>query len=1011
MPLTLEQRRHRLRSRIEELEVWRLRARVSIDGWTCDGAPITLGAPWPTRDGVRHFAARASAPADWPLAEIRLRLDLGGESLVTLDCEAGEETFGLDPYHNEFPLKARVFALKAESVARLPFGEPVPAPTLGRAELAYIDVEVESLHRLVRQIVEAAATLGAHEVVPHLLDAGEAAMRALRWPSHTPDYVARIAQLPNMSLVWRLPQVVADPPALDDDERASVTRARLALEARLRELQTTYPPRGKIALTGHAHIDLAWLWPYDETRRKLRRTFHTALGLLARSPDFIFNQSTAHYYAEIERDDPALFDAIRARVAEGRWEAIGAMWVEPDTNMPTGESLVRQLLYGQRYFERTFGAASTVCWLPDCFGFSPALPQLLRQAGVDSFFTIKVNWSETNKFPHDLFWWEGLDGARVLAHTFDNPLAGYNGFVRPDGTAPTWNNFRQKDRHDETLLAVGYGDGGGGVTPDMLAREVQLRDFPALPAAGWSRVDAFFARAHAQARRRDMPVWSGEMYLELHRATLTSQSGVKLRHRRAERGLIVAETAAALAHLLGGPAPASLEAPWRVTLKNEFHDILPGSSIHEVYQDAHRELDGVIETAAAAQSTALVILAGLAPKGGAEDALLIVNPSLHARAIELPLVDGFVSTGETVAPLCALIVRRSALAPFPGLKLDGHVLENAHLRAELGLDGTLASLVHKDTGREALAGRGNQLWVYGQDKPRNWDAWDVEEDYEASGEEIVALDALDVVADGPHYASLRVSRRWRSSRIVQEIGLSANGRRLDIRTHLDWRDRRALLRTLTPAAVAARRATAECAFGVIERPTFANTSWEAAMFEWAAHRFVDVSEPGFGLALLNDAKYGHSARGGVLGLSLVRGSIYPDLTADEGEQSFTYALMPHAGAWHEGGVREEADALNQPLLSMSAPGAANGAMQPLAVGGLAVALAGLKGAEDGAGLVLRIYEPSGARGIANPQPPKGWRVVGPVDLLERPVAVGPALRPFEVRSWRLEKERAGLVGD
>ena len=1003
MSLNLDQRRQRLRDRREELEVWRVRARARIDGWTCDGAPHRLGAPWPSREGVRLFAVTASAPADWPLEATRLRLDLGGESLVTLAYEAGEESFGLDPYHTEFPLAARAFSLKAESVARMPFGQPNFSPALGRAEFVWIDEEVETLDRLIQQIVEAAATLGTHEVVTHLLDAGEAAMRALRWPSNTKDYVARITQLPDMQSVWRLPAVEPNPPALDEEERASVTRARLALAARLRALQGEYPPRGKIALTGHAHIDLAWLWPYDETRRKLRRTFHTALGLMARSADFIFNQSTAHYYAQIEEDDPALFEAVRARVAEGRWETLGAMWVEPDTNMPTGESLVRQLLYGQRYFARAFGKPSTVCWLPDCFGFSPALPQLLRQAGVDSFFTIKVNWSETNKLPHDLFWWEGLDGARVLAHTFDNPLSGYNGFVRPDGTAPTWRNFRQKDRHDETLLAVGYGDGGGGVTPDMVAREVQLRDFPALPVTRWSRVDDFFARAHARARTCEMPVWSGEMYLELHRATLTSQSGVKRRHRRAERGLITAETLGALAHLAGGPAPASLEAPWRVTLKNEFHDILPGSSIHEVYEDAHRELDGVIAAAQAAQGEALARLAALTPKGGAADAVLVVNPCLHARALEGALGEDFVSTGESVPPLSARVIRRGALAAAPGLRRDGRVLENAHLRAEIGPDGALASLIHKASGREALAGRGNQLWAYVQDKPRNWDAWDVEEDYEASGEEIVALDALEAAADGPHYASLRVTRRWRSSRIVQEIGLAANGRRLDIRTHLDWRDRRALLRTLTPAAVSARRATAECAFGVIERPTFANTSWEAAMFEWAAHRFIDVSEPGFGLALLNDAKYGHSAKGCVLGLSLVRGSVYPDLLADEGEQTFTYALMPHVGAWHEGGVREEAEALNQPLLALAAPGAADGVLQPLAVEGLPVALAGLKRAEDGAGLVLRVYEPAGARGIATPQPPPGWRVTGPVDLLENPAEAAPALRPFEVRSWRLEK--------
>jgi alpha-mannosidase len=331
------------------------------------------------------------------------------------------------------------------------------------------------------------------------------------------------------------------------------------------------------------------------------------------------------------------------------------------------------------------------------------------------------------------------------------------------------------------------------------------------------------------------------------------------------------------------------------------------------------------------------------------------------------------------------------------------VLENAHLRAQLGADGTLASLVHKATGREALADRGNQLWVYRQDKPRDWDAWDIDEDYEKSGEELVALDSMEVAAQGPHYAALRVTRSWRSSRVVQEIGLSANGRRLDFRTLIDWRDRRVLLRTKTPARVAARHAIAECAFGVIERQTHANTSWEQAMFEWVAHRFVDLSEPGFGLALLNDAKYGHSARDNVLGLSLVRSPVYPDPLADEGEQRFTYALMPHAGAWHEAGVREEAEALNQPLLSRAVSGLTEGAFQPLAVEGLPVGLGGLKPAEEGAGLVLRIYEPAGARGVATPQPPKGWRVVGPVDLMERPVSAGPELGPFEVRSWRLER--------
>ena len=458
--------------------------------------------------------------------------------------------------------------------------------------------------------------LGGHAVVPHLLDCRRSrASAALDWPSDTADYIARMAPSPQQQKIWELPKLIDDAAALDQGQRASVVAAYDELIDALKALKERFPPEGELLLTGHAHIDLCWLWPYPETRRKMRRTFHTALSLMEASDDFRFNQSTAHYYAQIEQDDPALLKAIKARVKSGQWETIGGMWVEPDTNMPTGESLARQILYGQRYFEKHFGKRHTVCWLPDCFGFSGALPQILKQGGIDSFFTIKVNWSETNRIPTDLFWWEGIDGSRVLTHTFDNPIGGYNGEVRPDSYLPTWRNFRGKTHHDTSLLAVGYGDGGGGVTPEMVEREVQLRDFPAIPQARWGHVADFFAGAQKRATEVNLPVWSGEIYLELHRATLTTQSGVKRKHRQAERALITAETAASLAHMLGAPQPKSLEAHWRVVLKNEFHDILPGSSINEVYQDAAAELGGAVDAGKAAQAEALGAIAAQLPKG------------------------------------------------------------------------------------------------------------------------------------------------------------------------------------------------------------------------------------------------------------------------------------------------------------------------------------------------------------------------------------------------------------
>ena len=557
MPLRIDQRLERLRARRRELAFWRISESRDVEGWRREGAPIALHAPWPRHDGAVAFAAQGAAPDEWPLEETRLALDLGGESLLTLAYEDGENvSFGLDVNHQEFPLAGRRFVIRAESVARHPFGQPVANPRLQRAALIRLDLALVRFADLIAIVVEAAETLGAHEAAPHLVEAAEAALRAIDWPSTTADYIARVASAPSQQAIWRRPPTSADPAPLNDRERASVAAAEVALRARLVALQRRFPPQGEVAMTGHAHIDLAWLWPYEETRRKLRRSFHTALALMRQAPDFRFNQSSAQFYAQIEADEPALFAAIAERIAAGQWEPTGGMWVEPDTNMPCGESLARQILYGQRYFERAFGARHRVCWLPDCFGFSPALPQLLRQGGIDSFLTIKVTWSETNKFPHDLFWWEGLDGSRVLAHTFDNPVNGYNGEARPGCIGPTWANFRAKTRHPETLLAIGYGDGGGGPTPQWLDNERLMRELPALPRARWARVDDFFARAHeTAAATKATPTWRGEIYLELHRATLTTQSGVKRRHRRAEAALIAAETAASLACLLGAPAP------------------------------------------------------------------------------------------------------------------------------------------------------------------------------------------------------------------------------------------------------------------------------------------------------------------------------------------------------------------------------------------------------------------------------------------------------------------------
>jgi alpha-mannosidase len=1017
-PLTHSQRLARLRVRIAELSHWLVRAAHDLTGWHAGGAPLSLGDPWPSGgEVVRLDHGSVDLPTGWPLEGTFLDLDLGGEGLVRLRYADGSaEGFGHDPNHRRYPLRGRRFAIEAEVVARLPFGQPVPDPRLRHARLVWLEPDLVRLHRRLRLLAETVAALPEHEVAGGLLSTAERSLAALRWPSETATYLSRIADDPEQQALWtRPPGLEPAPPALDEEARASIVTASSHLDRHLHGLREYHPKHGSILLTGHAHLDLAWLWPVEETRRKARRTFHTVLAQLDRHPEMTFNQSTAQLYAWLEEDDPDLLHRIARHVAEGRWEPVGGMWVEPDTNLPTGESLARQLLYGQRYLKRTFGVCHRVAWLPDCFGFSPALPQLLRLAGIDGFFTIKVTWSETNRFPHDLFWWEGLDGSRVLAHLFDNPRGGYNGDPGPRSLVDVWGNCRGKETHAESLLSIGYGDGGGGPTEEMLDDAADVALLPVVPYARFGRVDELFARLRTSAAHEETPAWVGELYLELHRGTLTSQGRTKWLHRRAERALLAAEVLGGLRALLGDAPSPSLEPAWRVLLRNEFHDILPGSGIREVYERAEAELGDVLATAGRAEADHLAALAGRwAGDAGGRPALLAVNSELGARPVRAELsedvpgaqaTDGgwVVATADLVPGLGARVIADSDAVP--GVSVSGRHLENAAIRVELAEDGTLAKVLDKRAGRDVLDGRGNQLWAY-VDKPRGWDAWDVDAGYPDQGEEIRDLESCEVTERGPHRVAIRLRRRFRSSHIEQELRLWSNSPRLEVRTRLDWHDRRWLLKARFPVAVRSPFATFETAFGVVQRATHRNTSWDAARFEVAGHRFVDLSEPGYGVALLNDGRYGHDVLGSELALSLLRAPVHPDPLADEGEHTFTYALCPHSGDWLAGGVLAEAEDLNQPLRARRGSATRDATHELLRLEGVPLALGCLKPLEEGGGLVLRVYEPQGARGTTTLTLPERWRAAEELDLLERPAGPpDPTFRPFQVHTWRLEQAR------
>ncbi|WP_205684190.1 alpha-mannosidase [Deinococcus sp. LM3] len=965
MSLTLAQRLQLLEKRRDDFAAWRMAREWPVEGWTftAPGAPPTLlrlGDPWPQVDqsvagGPVRFAAEFQVPASFAGRMVELELDVGGEGFVQITSSALTQTLtgGLNEYHRAFRVagcamggeKVRV---EIEAVPKGLFGTPNPAPRLTRAHLVAPEAAVQGLLLDLTAVLEAARVLGGlqtgrspregtpgnvHEVVPHLLAAAEAALADLEWPSGTSGYLARIshgsAGRSHAGDVWdRLPDLPAPQP-LPPEIVAGIERARVALAGHLDRVRALYPPSGRLALSGHAHIDLAWLWPVAETRRKLRRTFHTLLELMDRYPELLFGQSSAQVFAWLEEDDPALLQALQARAREGRFEPVGGMWVEPDCQMTGGESLARQLLYGQRYFKARFGHASTVAWLPDTFGFTSALPQLLLQAGIGGFFTTKLNWNETTVFPYDLFEWEGLDGSRVRAHTFYNPAGrAYNGLVEPLDLLGTWRQFQgqalplwmggEEIREPESLFTFGHGDGGGGPASEHLELYARLRDFPALPRLRMSRVDDFFA----SLPREGLPVWVGELYLEFHRGVLTSQARLKWLNRAAEARLLEAEAFASLAHLAGHAYPAAeLEAIWKNTLLNQFHDILPGSSIREVNVVARAELEEVVTRAAGLRDAAVRALTAGENHVGR---WAIANSALHDRPLSvlLPGASGAVHDADG-QPLPAQPVEGGLLVHAPGrdvsalslLELraepgdtppvsarvqtretaDGWILGNTLLEVLIGTDGTLHRIYDKQERREVLEGRGNRLIAH-FDLPREYDAWDVAPSIEGEGEEIGGVETLELIEAGPLRAALRVTRRWRESRLTQTYRLRADSRRIEIHTRAEWHERRTLVKAVFELKIRTHEAWFETAFGAVSRPTHRNSPGDAARFEVAGHRWADLGESGYGVSLLNDSKYGHSALGGTLALTLLRGPMYPDPTADEGEHEFSYALFPTWGA-------------------------------------------------------------------------------------------------------------------
>ena len=991
---------------------------------SADYQPFAVGERWGPPWGTSWFRVTGRVPAEWAgrhvvaklATGLHPRVGFGGEALVWQD---GQPRQGLSWDHDEYPVgpAGEAVELYIEAAANpyvlggvrsprdpvpmyMPEPQGAPLVRFGRADLVVKHDEVAALAVDVDILLTLGRELGVDD------RRGAQVLAALEESARRLD--------------------------LDDVAgTAKAARAPLAEALAVRASSAAH----RVTAVGHAHIDTAWLWPLRETRRKVARTFSTALQLMDEYPEYVFLASQPQQYAWIKETYPTLFSRIRARVAEGRWEAVGALWVEADCNLPSGESLVRQLVHGKRFYRDELGIDSREVWLPDVFGYCAQLPQIMRRGGVERFLTQKLSWNDTNRPPHSTFWWEGIDGSAVLAHF--PPAETYNGLMTVDELRRSERTFHEHGTSDRSLYPFGWGDGGGGPSRPMLERARRLRDTEGLPRVEIEPAAAFFAAVEDEAAGAGadrLPRWTGELYLERHRGTYTTHADVKAGNRWGELALHDAELwTAFVPELAGSPeVAADLDRAWKLLLLHQFHDILPGSSIHWAYLDAARDHAEVRRIADGLRDRALDALAA-ATRLGAIDAVVVFNALGHARSgvVALP-ADAFpADMGAGVQRLhdgrWAAVVDLPAhgwatvgASADPGRaepSVSERHLENDRLRVEWDEDGQLASIFDKVQQREVLAAgqRANVLQLH-PDRPENFDAWDIDHEALDHVEELAGPVAVEVVDDGPLVVAVRFTWRFGASTLVQVVSLAAGSPVLEFATTVDWHEDHRLLKAAFPVDVRSSRATFEVQYGHVERTTHENTSWDHAQYEVCAHRWADLSETGFGVALLNDSKYGYDVKGNVLRLSLLRASTMPDPVADRGEHQFRYALLPHGGSFAAAGVIQHAAALGidpqiRPVRSSAGPAEADrGRWEPsvslVASSSPGAVVTAVKRADEGDELVVRLYEAWGGRRRTQ------LRLAQPVvraqraDLLEQPEAelvlsdagttVDLELAPFEI---------------
>ncbi len=919
---------------------------------------------WDSFDNNRAKIALNAAGENFQLVVLEYK----GSALVKLDSKP---YFSLDGYHYAIPIPEGNHLVEAEFSPFLAFGEKVDVHP-GKPVGVNRNMEALRLWAYGRSILELIRATKDEELKQDLLRVLSNALREAPFETVSKEQVSLAtafkAMIGGLDSVPRLLSDDIAPIFFEEQGLEKYGRALSLLKNSLKNLVEKYGKRGDMVALAHAHIDTAWLWPFEETKRKVFRTFSTLLTLMEHY-DFKYIQSAAIYYDWIKSDEPSIFERVREKITEGKW-ILGAGWVEFDTQMISGESLARQLLYSQRFYIENFGRTAEVLWLPDTFGFSPTLPQAARLGGVKVFATHKVFWNDTNTFPYNVFLWIGPDNSRLKAVAFGHGKGGYNSDFTADSVYEQWQNWVNKDH--PMLYSYGYGDGGGGPTEEMLLRAEAVGSLPILP-----RVElkgSLEAIVHEPVSEE----WRGELYLEDHRGVFTSHSKMKLLNRRAELSLREAETWATFA---GTYDREKFSRLWKTLLKNQFHDVLPGSSIREVYSEAYPELEKVVSEAERIAGEALSKIAG-------EGRSKLVFNSLPWDREDYVILEEEVEGSQKIPEGFLLRVRAPSLgyaplnmAPASHVGIteedDSYLVENKFFTIRVSKNGRLISILDKEACREVLKNPGNKLVAY-ENIPGWADAWNIEKGYKETSFEITASRSW-IACKGPLMVSICFIYPFRRSEIKQEVRIFSDSRRIDFKTTINMRDRELLVKTWFDFDVNTEKAVSDVPFGVTERPTTRNTSWEKAKYEVAMQKMVDLSEHSYGVALLNDGKYGVSIEGSSIGLSLTRTPVFPDPSTDLEETVFTYSIYPHVGDWKDAGVLRRAYELNVPLRVVTGK---KNSKSFLKIGSDNLMLEAVKAAEDGDGIVLRLYEFYNARGRTRIDLSTKVRSVESLDLLE-----------------------------